>query len=53
MARLTGFLASAAIVGLTAAPASAQGMLAKSTRVAQQGQEARLSLGSIQATPRS
>jgi hypothetical protein len=48
MARLTGFLASAAIVGLTAASASAQGVLAQSTRVAQQGQQARLSLGSIQ-----
>ena len=48
MGRLTGLLASTAIVGLTAAPASAQGTLGKSARFAQQGQQARLTLGSIQ-----
>ena len=48
MARLTGLLAATAIVGLTAVPAAAQRTLVPSARVAQQGQQVRLSLGSIQ-----
>ncbi len=48
MARLTGLIASAAIVGLTAVSASAQGMLGSvPPGAAEQTQQARLTLGSI------
>lgn len=49
MARLTGLLASAAVVGLTAASAFAQGPLGKAvSRTTRETQQARLALGGIQ-----
>lgn len=49
MARLTGLFAAAAIVGVTAGPASAQTRIPdKPVRAIVQGQQARLTLGSIQ-----
>ena len=49
MARLTGLFAAAAIVGLTVVPVSAQSRISGSPdRISVQGQQARLTLGSIQ-----
>jgi hypothetical protein len=49
MARLTGLLAAAAIVGATVAPGYAQSRIPMTdVRVSVQGQQARLTLGSIQ-----
>jgi hypothetical protein len=48
MARLTGLIASAAIVGLTAASASAQVLTTGPLQASRPSQQARLNLGSIQ-----